>query len=121
MPSVTDKLTPAKIERHLAQLVPGQKLILRDHGRPGFALVLYKKSAGWWFTYRAKGSDKLQHMKLGELATMDLQLARAAWLRVRADVAEGRDPAAEAKAALAAKVEASRRANAPWPSSRRST
>ena len=51
---------------------------------------------------------------------MDLQLARAVWARARADVAEGRDPAAEAKVAVAVKVEARSRERT-LASSRRST
>ena len=45
-------------------------------------------------------------MKLGDVATLDLPLARAKCLAVRGAVAEGRDPAQEATVAVAVRVEA---------------
>ncbi len=98
-------LTAAAVER-IKPPLKGQEDHF-DRGYPGLALrISYGGSRSWVYFYRydrGSGRKTPVRMTLGTWPAMDLKGAREAWREARGKVAAGRDPAADARAAKAAK------------------
>jgi integrase len=67
-----------------------------DRACPGLALrISYGGAKAWSFTYRHNGV--LRRMTLGRYPLLGLAEARQAWIRLRQDVAHGKDPLRDRK------------------------
>lgn len=87
------------------------RVTLRDTSVGGLALAVGRNTQRWTLEYKAPlpggGWSGGKRLVLGDLATMDIEAARAVALAAKRQVAEGLDPAAAKRARRAVNVEAS--------------
>jgi hypothetical protein len=106
------RITKATIEAAWRRRAPGLRLIVRDAGCRGLALIVNPTSMSWSYAYRPRGTDPRtgrrwpnRTVTIGNPASHSAEDARAEANRNKGEAAAGRDPAQERRA----KAEAERR------------
>jgi integrase len=85
-------------------LAPGEHVIFPE--APGLRLVATASRRAWAYRFKSPVDGRMRQTKLGEWPAMPPAAALAAWERARASRAAGVDPAAEKRAARAARAAA---------------
>ncbi len=103
------RITKTTIEAAWRRRTDGQRLIVRDAGCRGLALVVNPTGMTWRFDYRPRGVDArtgrrwpMASVMVGNPETHSLDAARQAANRIKGQAASGTDPAAARRAAAAA-------------------
>jgi Arm DNA-binding domain len=103
------KITKATIEAAWRRRAADRRLIIRDLGRRGLALIVNATAMRWEYSYRPRGIDPRTNKRwpnrtvtLGNPATVSPDQARAAANALKGQVQTGGDPAADRKAAAKA-------------------
>src|SRR5579862_978196 len=109
------KITKSTIEAAWRRRAPDRRLIVRDAGCRGLALIVNATTMTWSYAYRPRGTDPRTGQRwpnrtvtIGNAATHSPDDSRAEANRIKGRAAAGADPAAEKKA----EAEAARRKRA---------
>jgi integrase len=110
------KITKATIDAVWRQRKPDRRLIVRDSGCRGLALIVNPTAMTWTYAYRPRGTDPLtgrrwpnKTVTLGNPASLSPDDARNAANLIKGQAASGTDPAAERK--VRAEAERRKRGN----------
>jgi integrase len=100
------KITKATIDGAWRRRKPDNRLIIRDKGCRGLALIVNATSMAWSYAYRPRGADPLtghrwpnRTVTLGNPSTHSPDDARIEANKIKGQAATGSDPAAARKAA----------------------
>jgi integrase len=99
------KITKATIEAAWRRRQKNARLILRDEGCRGLALIVNANAMAWSYSYRPRGTDPVTGKRLpnrtvtiGNPETHNSDEARIAANKIKGAAASGEDPAVERKA-----------------------